>query len=264
MKIRTLLFFLIIGNSSFSQSNPQYLYDSLGLKGSTTIYDYNNKKWLYTDSLDANIETLPASTFKIINSLIALEYKAVTDENEIFRWDGFAKMHLGKVVTAWNEDSDLKSAYKNSTVWVYEEVAKRIGRSRYKKVLSRCNYGNGNLTEKKVDFWNNGEFGISPIGQITFLIKLFENRLPFSVSTCNKVKEFMISGEDSNVIYRDKTGWTRYNQMDIAWWVGYVQTKSNTYFFATRIIKREDDINAVFPTIRKDITKKILASVMEN
>jgi beta-lactamase class D len=67
---------------------------------------------------------------KILNSLIAIEYKAIQDENEIIKWDGELKSHFGTIVNAWNKDTDLKNAYKNSTVWFYVELAKRIGRSR--------------------------------------------------------------------------------------------------------------------------------------
>ena len=76
--------------------------------------------------------------------------------------DGKPKSHLGIVVNAWNKDTDLKSAFKNSTVWFYVEVAKRIGRTKYKKILKKCNYGNSNLKEKGIDFWNYGEFAVSP------------------------------------------------------------------------------------------------------
>jgi|UPI0002D304E3 beta-lactamase class D len=44
---------------------------------------------------------------KILNSLIAIEYKAIQDENEIIKWDGELKSHFGTIVNAWNKDTDL-------------------------------------------------------------------------------------------------------------------------------------------------------------
>ena len=251
-----LLFFCV--SYANGQSNFQHFFDSLGVRGSTTIYNYKNKEWILTDEQDAELATLPASTFKIPNSLFALEYKAVQDENEVFKWDGDLKSHLGTVVNVWNKDTDLKSAFKNSTVWFYVEIARKIGRKKYKRTLKKCKYGNGNLNEKGIDFWNYGEFKISPKNQIEFLIKLYENKLPFSPLTIDKVKALMVSEQTKTHTYRDKTGWTRKNGQDIGWWVGYLEVNENVYFFATRLIKDKNDNNPNFLKGRKEITKLIL------
>tara|TARA_R110002050_G_scaffold79810_4_gene170573 strand:+ start:29839 stop:30696 length:858 start_codon:yes stop_codon:yes gene_type:complete len=248
---------------AFGQSNFQKYYDRLNLKGSTTIYDYKNKQWIFTDEQDAEAATLPASTFKILNSLIAMEYRAVQDENEVFKWDGELKLHFGTVVCEWNKDTDLKNAYKTSTVWFYLEVAKRIERSRYKRILRKCRYGNGNYTEKGTDFWNYGDFAVSPKNQIDFLIRLYESRLPFSAPIMDKIKGIMISEQTETHTFRDKTGWTIKNGQDIGWWVGYVETKDNVFFFATRLIKSENDRNPHFLKGRKEITKLILKDIEE-
>lgn len=256
-KVVTLIL-TILASISYGQINFQKYFDSLNVKGSTTIYDYNNKKWIFTDEQDAELATLPASTFKIPNSLFALEYKAVLDENEVFKWDGQPKSHLGTVVNVWNKDTDLKNAFKNSTVWFYVEVAKRLERNKYQKILRKCNYGNGNLKEKGDDFWNYGAFAVSPKNQIDFLIKFYKNQLPFTKTTIEKVKEIMISEKTGTHTYRDKTGWTRKSGQDICWWVGYVETNGNVYFFATRLIKNEKENNPNFLKGRKEITKLIL------
>lgn len=192
---------------------------------------------------------------------MALEYKAIQDENEILKWDGKPKSHLGNIVNVWNKDTDLKNAFKNSTIWFYKEVAKRIGRERYQNTLNKCKYGNGNFSEQGTDFWNYGEFAVTPQNQIEFLIKLYNNNLPFSIQTLEKVKEIMISEETDNYIFRDKTGWTRKNGIDIGWWLGYVETKDNVYLFATRLLKDEKDNNPNFLKGRKEITKQILSEI---
>lgn len=257
-KITGLLFLIFTASFAYGQADFQRYFDSLGVQGSTTIYDYKNKNWIFTDELDAQLATLPASTFKIPNSLFALEYKAVQDENEVFKWDREPKSHLGTVVNVWNKDTDLKSAFKNSTVWFYVEIAKKIGRKKYKRTLKKFKYGNGNLNEKGIDFWNYGEFKISPKSQVEFLIKLYENKLPFSALTIDKVKAIMVSEQTETHTYRDKTGWTRKNGQDIGWWVGSLEVNENVYFFATRLIKDENDNNPNFLKGRKEITKLIL------
>lgn len=262
-KILLLVILTFWSTNSFGQVNYQEYFDQYGLTGSTVIYDYNNKQWVFTDKTDAETATLPASTFKILHSLIALEYNALQNENEIFEWDGEPKLHLGNVVNDWNKDTDLKGAYENSVIWVYVEIARRIGRETYEKVLTECEYGNGNFSELGIDFWNYGEFAITPVNQIEFLIKLYENRLPFSKSTIEAVKELMISKKTDTVTFKDKTGWTRRDGTDIGWWVGYAATGGNFYFFATRILKDEKDDNPNFLSGRKEITKLILNDIME-
>jgi beta-lactamase class D len=257
-----LLFILTMwSTNSFGQIDYQTYFEDSGLTGSKTIYDYNNKRWIFTDKQDAKAATLPASTFKILHSLIALEYNAVQNENEIFEWDGEPKLHLGNYISTWNRDTDLMGAYKHSVIWVYEEIAGRVGRETYKEVFAECNYGNGNLSEQGIDFWNYGEFAIKPINQIDFLIRLYENRLPFSESSIETVKSLMISEKSGTFTFRDNTGWTRRNGTDIGWWVGYAETDENVYFFATRLLKNEMDGNPNFLSGRKEITKRILDEI---
>jgi beta-lactamase class D len=262
MKQQIIIFLLIINAiDSYGQSNFQKHFDSLSVTGSTTLFDYKNRKWIYSDSTDAFKQSLPASTFKILHSLIALETEAIKDENEVIRWDGINKDFFGTKMDIWNKDTDLKTAYKNSTVWFYVEIAKQLGRKKYKKYLKKCNYGNLNFTEKGSDFWNYGEYGISPKEQIEFLIKLYENKLPFSQTTLDKVKKIMISEQNEKFVFRDKTGWTKKDGVDIGWWIGYLQTTENIYFFTTRLTKSIDDKNPNFSKARKEITKKILKEI---
>lgn len=251
------ILFLKINRIS-AQSHFQKYFDDCKVKGSTTIYDYQHKKWLYTDSLDAYTETLPASTFKIPNSLIALETKAAENENEVLKWDGIEKKFFGSRMDAWNKDTDMRDAYKNSTIWFYVKMAERIGKEKYKKYLKEIHYGNQNITSTGEDFWNYGEFGITLVNQIELLIKLYENKLPFSEKNMNIVKEIMISKKENGMVFHDKTGWTRKNGKDIGWWVGYIETDDNVYFFATRLTENVYPENSQFAKCRKSITESVL------
>ncbi|MGA9639382.1 penicillin-binding transpeptidase domain-containing protein [Flavobacterium sp.] len=258
-----LLFFILIFNYALSaQTNLDRTFNKYGFEGSVTILDYNKSKWFFTDSIDANRATLPASTFKIINSLIAIEEKVIQDENEVLKWDGIKRSIFGKEVPNWNKDTDLKTAYKNSTIWFYVRIAERIGRKKYYRYLKKCQYGNLDFSEKGTDFWNYGEFRITPKNQMEFLVLLYENKLPFSQKTMDTVKEIMISENTDGHIFRDKTGWTTKDGIDIGWWVGYVETPDNIFFFATRIKKGVNENNPDFSKARKEITKAILKDLV--
>lgn len=228
------------------------------IEGSTSIYDYKNKKWLFSNSTDARVETLPASTFKIINLLIALETGVIKDENEVVKWVGKTDTTLYGYRPEIYKDMSIKEAFEVSAGWVFIELAKKIGKERYKRYLKLCQYGNQNLSQKDEDFWNFGAFAISPMNQIEFLIKVYEEKLPFSKRNIEILKRVMITEKADTYSIRSKTGWTRVSGNDIGWWVGYVERSDNVYFFATRIIKNRSTINKNFGQCRKDITKNIL------
>ena len=240
-------------SKGYSQENFQKYFDDLNIKGSITIYDYKNKKWYYSDQKDSEKRALPVSTFKIPNSLIIIEEHAVKDENEVLKWDG-----VKRSISSHNGDTDLKNAYKNSTVWFYQETTRRVGIDKYKKYLEEFHYGNQNLSGKPDYFWLDNTLTISPVEQINFLTGLYEEKYHFSKRTYNIVKNIMIEKKTDSYTLRAKTGTGLVNTLDIGWYVGYVETKDNVYFFATRLWQDEPDKNNDFLNLRKSVTFNIL------
>ncbi|PST83197.1 serine hydrolase [Pedobacter yulinensis] len=228
-----------------------------GIEGSTTVFDLKHKQWHYTDERDALHESLPASTFKILHSCIALEEGAVADERQVLKWDGTVNKFLGEPFAAWNADTDMEQAYRNSTIWFYAEMARRVGRPVYRRYFKASSYGNGDLRETGTDFWNYGTFGVTPVGQINFLRKLYSRQLPFSERTYAIVQRIMRTEHDGGVFY-EKTGWTRQDGKDIGWYVGFVEQKANVYFFATRLTKKALTAHPGFGALRKSVTIAVL------
>ena len=72
------------------------------------------------------------------------------------------------------------------------------------------------------------------------------------------VKRVMITEQNANYTIRAKTGWTRENNINTGWWVGYVENKSGVYFFATRLLQDRNVKRPDFGSCRKDITHKVL------
>ena len=245
-------------NNDFKIHNEFKTYfDSCQVNGSIVIFDNSKKEWIVSDTIEIKKETLPASTFKIINLLIALETITIKDENEIIKWVGKTDTIKYGYRPEIYHDMSAKEAFEVSAGWVFIELAKKIGKVEYKKYLSKCSYGNLNLTEKDDDFWNFGCFGISPINQVEFLKKLYDNKLPFSKQNIDIVKKVMVSEQSDEYTIRAKTGWTRENDTNTGWWVGYLETKNKTYFFATRLLQSRLNNREDFGSCRKEITKKI-------
>jgi beta-lactamase class D len=108
---------------------------------------------------------LPASTFKIPNSIIALETGVVADpDKDVFKWDGVVRS-----IEAWNRDHTMRSAIAASVVPVYQEIARRIGQERMQKYVDLFEYGNRDIGGGIDQFWLTGNLRIDPIEQIDFV-----------------------------------------------------------------------------------------------
>jgi len=103
-------------------------FEDCNVSGSTTILDYQENKLYVTDTSDMTRESLPASTFKIINMLIALEIQAIDDENDIVEWHGNIDTLKYGYRPKIYRDMTIKEAFQESAGWVFVELAKKIGR----------------------------------------------------------------------------------------------------------------------------------------
>jgi len=232
-------------------------FDQCNVDGAIAIYDNKNHKWIVSDTVATKKETLPASTFKIINLLIALETKTIASENDIVKWPGSTDTIKYDYRPNIYHDISVKEAFEVSAGWAFIELAKKIGKDNYKKYLSLCHYGNVNLSQTDPDFWNFGAFGISPINQVEFLKNFYDEKLPFSKRNIDIVKKVMITEQNQDYSIHSKTGWTRENDINTGWWVGYLENKNGTYFFATPLLQDRKLNAANFGNCRKEITKSV-------
>ncbi|MBB5644469.1 class D beta-lactamase [Pedobacter cryoconitis] len=242
-KYKTLLLLLAaVGLVSF-QSDPageelMKFYEEHQVQGSFILYDQKNDRYTYYNQEQTNIPFTPASTFKICNSLIALETGAVKDEHTVSKWD-----QKERPVPAWNADTDMRNAFKNSTVWFYQELAKRVGEEKMKFWLKKANYGNGDISGGIDGFWLWGGLRITPAQQIDFLRNLHQNKLPFSARSMDIVKDIMIAKSTKDYVIRAKTGNGKQGNLHVSWYVGYITTANNVYYFSNCIQtkdKKED------------------------
>ena len=179
-------------------------FDEAKVTGGIYIYDLNKNEYTIYDRQRLDAQFVPASTSKIIHSLIFLDSGAVKDENEILKWDG-----VKRSVEAWNQDQNLRSALKVSAVWFYVcEVSKRLGKEKMQKYYDAVGYGNRNTNNFGVDYWNKGDLRVTPRQQIEFLVKFYQNRLPFSPQVISTVKEILIEEKTPTYTLRAKTGWS--------------------------------------------------------
>ena len=271
-KLSILFLFLFLGTFSaslFSQKDNlahQFFIQEENLEGVILLYDFNNDRLFTSNTKKSTDRFLPASTFKIFNTLLFLELGIASDTSYTLQWDGSEHKHKGKTVNAWNKDTNLAQAFRNSTVWYYEKLSKLVDFSLYKEYLQDNKYGRVyRKSSSKADFWNYGaKIGMSAKDQIKFLVKIYEGKTNFKSEHVEIVKELMIEEHTNEYILRSKTGWTEtpekkfHESVDLGWYIGYIEYVDNTYFFAIRLEKPLDGDNAKFSKARKSIAKKAL------
>lgn len=228
---------------AFSQRN---------LRGVFVVFDASAGRWMTNDADRATHSYLPASTFKIPNSLIALECGSVADAGVILKWDGKDRGNA-----AWNRDQNMRDAFRNSTVWFYQELARRTGEERMRSWVSKIGYGNADISGGIDVFWLEGGLRISAVQQIEFLRRLRDGQLPFKAENLTIVKEVMIADQRDNWVLRAKTGMALRVEHPIAWYVGWVETPKGPFYFALNFdISRFEDARP-----RQAITYENLARV---
>lgn len=221
-------------------------------EGTFVLYDAQSGVTTRYNPERAAERRTPASTFKIFNSLVALDAGAVADEHEIVEWDG-----IDRGSTGWNESQDLETAFRRSTVWVYQELARRVGRDTLQAALTREGYGNAALSDSLEWSWLDGSLRVSPDEQVAFLRRLRAGETGFSERAMDTVKPIMIADTTDGMVVRGKTGWAWREGENLGWWVGWVERGDSAYFFATQM--ESDDPDFEMRAVRRATTDAILA-----
>lgn len=198
-----------------------------GVAGSFVLFDQNKNEWSIYNEKDSQRRVSPCSTFKILNSLIGLETGVVQDENTTFQWNGARYQ-----IPAWNHDQTLATAFQASVVWYYQKVAAGVGKEKMQRFLDEAHYGNANVAGGLTTFWLDSSLQISPIEQVLFLRKLCASELPFSQRNVDIVKRIMVQTKGNGTVLSGKTGAAGGH---LSWFVGYLETADNVYFFATKM-----------------------------
>ncbi|MCF6319210.1 MAG: class D beta-lactamase [Proteobacteria bacterium] len=196
---------------------------------------------------------IPASTFKIPHSLIALELGIIDDKNTLLKWNGEKRM-----LKSWQQDLTFKQAFHYSCVPCYQEIVKKIGVKRMKEHINKFNYGNMDIHADNIDnFWLVGASKINQFEQINFLKRLHLSQLPISKRTeqifKQMFKQIFIAKQTNNYTLRAKSGLSKQNSNYNGWYIGYLEKEDNVYFFATNINPKENHEKS-FNNKRKSIT----------
>lgn len=220
----------------FDTLNFKRYFDADSAVGCFALYDLKNDKYYYHDSARCYTGFLPASTFKIPNSLFFLESGVLKDENEKIKWDGEKRWR-----DEWNQDMNLRMAFKYSTVWFYQECARRMGLEQMKKFIDTISYGNKDISAGVDVFWLKGKMRITAMEQLALVKNIYDNKVPFKQRNIDILKDIMILEKGDDYALIGKTGTAVNNDSKVGWLVGYLTTNDNVYFFAINVDISEDN-----------------------
>jgi beta-lactamase class D len=239
-----------VNRAKIDNSLKKY-FDSAKVDGCFSLF--NNASGtitVYNMQLDTQ-RFLPASTFKIVNSLIGIETGKIVDEKMVIPWDGIVRRN-----NDWNRDLTMEQAFKLSSVPYFQEVARRTGRDTMKTWIDSLHYGNVNMSGPVDSFWLNNTLKISPDEQLGLLKRLYFDQLPFQKRAQQIVRDVMLMENNTTYKLSYKTG-TGYDEMQnlIGWVVGWIEENHHVYFFVTLIKTATKNIDQ---NIKMNITKGIL------
>ncbi|HYD63196.1 MAG TPA: class D beta-lactamase [Noviherbaspirillum sp.] len=235
-------------------------FTSSGVQGTLVLLDTAADRISVHNAGRAQRRFVPASTFKILNSLIALETGAVKDENEILPYGGKPQRFK-----QWEKDMAMREAIKVSNVPIYQEVARRVGPERMSRFVRLAGYGNADIGDIVDRFWLDGPLAISAIEQAKFVARLARRQLPFSERSQAVVRDIIKQEETATYAMFSKTGWafadTPANSgskpAELGWLVGWVEREGKVYAFALNIDIYKDEDAAK----RQVIVRKCLQSL---
>jgi len=223
LSILTLFLFTLVSAAAAEDAGIARLFNEKNVRGTMIISSLDGTVTYSHNDARSAIRMVPASTFKIPNTLIALEEGVITDEKQVLKWDG-----KDRAVAAWNRDQTLESAFKSSCIWFYQELARKIGLERYNAWLTKLSYGNGQVGPNPDNFWLEGDLRISAQEQVAFLKRLYRRELPVKKTSYELLRRLMVVEQTPDYTVSAKTGWVG----KIGWYVGYVESDNKVWLFA--------------------------------
>jgi beta-lactamase class D len=236
-----------------------------GYEGVFVILDPGNNELIVSDPELAERQFIPASTFKIPNSLIALETGVAESPAFMLKWDG-----VQRGGASWDRDHDMRSAFAESAVWYYQELARRIGEQRMAQWIVAADYGNADISGGVDMFWLNGGLRISPREQVEFLQHVHTGASPFASTTIERfLDEVMVEGlGEGNAGIRAKTGWARAQDFvdpttagfegHLGWFVGSVERPGRERVYFATLLLAPNPAPDSFSDDRQALTRAVL------
>lgn len=223
------------------------------LTGAMALFDTRDNKLACSDATRCDRGYLPASTFKIANTVIALETGVLSDAESPLPWDG--KQYDNP---DWNRDHTLRTAIQVSCLPCFRSIARKVGEAQMHDWVNRLDYGNRDVSGPSDLFWLAGALRVTPFQQIDFLRRLEGGKLPIQPRTLDIVRDVLTLDVTPEYVLRGKTGLSGPPEQpsEVGWFVGFVELGERRVFFATVVDGHGPDVD--IKPLRRRVTERIL------
>jgi bla regulator protein BlaR1 len=246
---------MAMNNDRYDFNQERTLYEDLsdyfdGYDGSFVLYDRKAGQYSIYNQDKSTLRVSPNSTYKIYSALIGLESDVISSDHSTFEWNGTKYPY-----ESWNNDQNLSTAMRNSVSWYFQKLDQRIPQETIKAYLEQMNYGNEDLSGGS-NYWLESSLKISPMEQVQLLSAFYTNQFGFEDKNIQTVKDSLALEVYDGSRLSGKTGTGNVNGKNInGWFIGYVETKDNTYFFATNIQNEDNSFGSKAAEITLSILK---------
>ncbi|GAA0978807.1 hypothetical protein GCM10009551_017670 [Nocardiopsis tropica] len=240
--------------AAVERQDLESVFAEAGVEGTFVLHDTRARESTLVGAEAAYERAVPASTFKLANTLIGLETGAVSGLDEVLPHGGGPQP-----VEAWEQDMSLREAFPASNFPVYQELARRVGHERMAAWVDRFDYGNRDIGGEDVEdrFWLDGPLEVSAVEQTEFLASLARSELPVDAAHQEALREIALVEEGDGHALFAKSGWAVDVDPAPGWWVGWVERGEDLYTFALRI-EMDDDANA---ELREPLARELLVEL---
>jgi beta-lactamase class D len=210
-----------------------------GTTGTMVVRHAGTRPWtVVVGARRSRTRFLPSSTFKIPNSLLAIDRGVASGSDHPYPAPNPNLLVDGKpfLPVACEGDLTLATAFGFSCVPIYQRIARQLGRAVYAHAVRAMDYGNRRVHGAPLDsFWLEGRFAISAREQVRFLERLRRGALPVSQRAMRDVRRMMVLERAGDVVLRGKTGYVFTTSPHVGWWVGWVASRGGSWTFALNL-----------------------------
>ena len=249
-------------NNTVIDNSLKKYFDDNHVEGCFGLWDNGQNRFtIYNLERFRDSAYLPASTFKVVNSLIALHTGRFFSDTVVIKWDGKTRFYPnGDTAKLWNKDLSMKEAFNASAVPFYQEVARQIGKDTMQMWLDSLKYGSQKITSAIDTFWLDNSLKITADEQVGLMKKLYFKQLVFNSRSQEIVHRMMLQEDSAQYKLSYKTGWGFLpNGNPLGWAVGWIEENKHVYFFALNLESKDHkaDIGKMRLQILKSILKQL-------
>ena len=210
-------------------------FEARGVPGAFVLYEPALDRYSFCNESRARQRFTPAGTFDLACAVAGLETGAIACEAEVFPWDGKPRFRV-----AHERDQTLAGAMRDGTDWMFQEVARRIGKPRMREWLDRLAYGNRGMAGSPDLFWLQGGLRVSAAEQVQFLHKLAESRLPATHRAQRMVRNAIVLEKTRDYTLYARCGSSGRTREPVDWWIGWIERKGRPLaYFALNLQPHE-------------------------